>query len=61
MSELPFVEVEHTADWSLRVRAKNMQGLLTNTAVGMFQLMGIERKENKLNELQLDIRAEDRE
>ena len=61
MSELPFVEIEHTADWSLHIRAENMEGMLRNTALGMFKLMGIERNDNKLNELQVEIEAQDRE
>jgi SHS2 domain-containing protein len=61
MSEDPFVEIEHTADWSLRVRAENMEELLKNAAEGMFRLMGIERHDSKLKVLQFDVIAEDQE
>jgi SHS2 domain-containing protein len=61
MSESPFVEVEHTADWSMRIRAQNMEGLLLNASQGMFQLMQIERGEQILSQGRLSATAHDRE
>jgi SHS2 domain-containing protein len=34
-----FEEIEHTADWALRVRGRNLAELLTNAARGMSSLM----------------------
>jgi SHS2 domain-containing protein len=61
MSESPYVELEHTADWSLRIRAQDMEGLLRNAAEGMFQLMQLERGDNLLRESHLVVEAHDRE
>ncbi|MEX2143775.1 MAG: archease [Anaerolineales bacterium] len=36
-----FEEIEHTADWSLRIWAPDMAGLLKQAAKGMHQLSGI--------------------
>lgn len=36
-----FVEVEHTADWAIRVWAPDITGLLAAAAGGMYALMGI--------------------
>ncbi len=35
-----FEELEHTADWALRVWAIDLSGLLCQAVAGMFQLMG---------------------
>ena len=35
-----FEELEHTADWALRVRGKDLADLLRNAALGMLQLSG---------------------
>jgi SHS2 domain-containing protein len=32
-------EIEHTADWSLRVRGRSLEELFTNAALGMAKLM----------------------
>lgn len=36
---LEFEEIEHTADWALRIRGQNLQELLTNAARGMSSLL----------------------
>jgi SHS2 domain-containing protein len=61
MGESPYVEVEHTADWSLHIRAESMEGLLFNASKGMFQLMQIERGEQLLSQRKISIDAHDRE
>lgn len=61
MDELPFVEVEHTADWSLRVRAGDFAGLLRNAAMGMFKLMGMEMDGDLMGESLIEVSGEDRE
>ena len=35
---MPFEEISHTADWSLRVWADDLAGLLTESARGMYTL-----------------------
>lgn len=42
MDERGYEEVDHTAEWSLRVWAPDMVGLLTQAAVGMFALVEVE-------------------
>lgn len=37
-----FEEVEHTADWELKVWANDLPGLLENAARGMYHLAGLE-------------------
>ena len=39
---MPFEEVPHTADWSIRVWADNLPGLLVESARGMYWLAGAE-------------------
>lgn len=39
MMEQPFEVVEHTADWALRVRGRDLAGLLVHAAQGMSTLL----------------------
>jgi SHS2 domain-containing protein len=39
-SSLPWEEVEHTADWALRVRGTDLRVLFENAARGMVSLIG---------------------
>ncbi len=39
MSERHVEEIEHTADWAIRVRARNLAGLFAGAAQGMFGLL----------------------
>ena len=39
---MPFEEISHTADWSLRVWAEDLVGLLTESARGMYALANAE-------------------
>jgi len=42
-SDLPgFEEVDHTADWALRVWADRLDDLFKNSAAGMYSLLGIQ-------------------
>jgi SHS2 domain-containing protein len=41
MSQEGFKEVEHTADWALRVWAPDLAGLLRSAAEGMFSLLDL--------------------
>ena len=38
-SQTAFVEIEHTADWSIRVRGATLPELFVNAATGMYSLM----------------------
>ena len=38
-SQATFVEIEHTADWSIRVRGATLPELFVNAATGMYSLM----------------------
>ena len=42
---MPFEEIPHTADWSLRVWADNLAGLLAESARGMHWLAGADLAE----------------
>ncbi len=44
MNPLPFEEVEHTADWALRVWGATAPELFVNAARGMYHLVGAERE-----------------
>ena len=39
MDELRIEEIEHTADWAIRVRASDLAGLFAGAAQGMFGLL----------------------
>jgi len=39
MANSNFIEIEHTADWAIRVRGTTLPGLLVNAALGMYNLM----------------------
>ena len=43
---MPFEEIPHTADWSIRVWAQNVEELLAESARGMYWLAGAEPMEN---------------
>jgi SHS2 domain-containing protein len=38
---MPFEEIRHTADWSIRVWAENLQTLFTEAALGLIAISGI--------------------
>ena len=42
---MPFEEISHTADWSIRVWAEDFVGLLTESARGMYALANAEDSE----------------
>ncbi len=57
-----FEEVEHTADWALRVRGRDLRELLVNAARGMSSLLVAEPDSIPTNvEERLEIEAEDAE
>jgi SHS2 domain-containing protein len=61
MVDVPFEEVEHTADAALRVRGKDFAQLLRNAAFGMLKLAQIFPGEGTGKRESIRIKASDRE
>ncbi|MFP3852869.1 MAG: archease [Anaerolineales bacterium] len=61
MNKGGFEEVDHTADWSIRVWGSDMEELLRQAAKGMLQLLNARPEEGQGNWLDIDIEAEDPE
>ncbi|UCE01564.1 MAG: archease [Candidatus Latescibacterota bacterium] len=61
MTELPFEEIEHTADWAIRVRGRDLPELFARAAHGMFSLLADLSEVTTTRELDLDLRALDYE
>ena len=58
---MPFEEVSHTADWSLRVWADDLAGLLTESARGMWMLTNAEQAQSPRVKRELLLNASDTE
>lgn len=56
-----YEEIEHTADWSLRVWAPDLPGLLEQAARGMLALCGIQLAAGKRIQRQITVEAGDAE
>lgn len=56
-----YEELEHTADWALRVRGQDFQTLLQNAALGMISLMGAVAKSDPGSQRWIELEAQDRE
>jgi SHS2 domain-containing protein len=56
-----FEEVDHTADWALRVRGRDFPDLLRNASVGMLELAGIVADQGPGIVEDLTLNAPDRE
>jgi SHS2 domain-containing protein len=61
MVEPAFEEVEHTADWALRVRGRDFPDLLRNASAGMLALAGIVAAKGPGTVEDLTLNAPDRE
>ena len=61
MLDTPFEEIEHTADWALRVRGRTLPALFTAAARGMFSLLTDLSAVRPEVRLELDLRAFDTE
>ncbi len=57
----PYREVEHTADWSLRVWAPNLAALFVDAAEGMYALAGAQAAPGAGESQAVECRAEDYE
>ena len=58
---MPFEEISHTADWSIRVWAEDLAGLLTESARGMYKLSHAEQGEGAKTKRELSLEAVDAE
>lgn len=56
-----YEEVEHTADWALRVTGADLAALLRNAAFGMLQLAGAEAADGPRTERRVRITSHDPE
>lgn len=56
-----FEEIEHTADWALRVRGRDLDELLQNAAWGMLRLAGVQPGEGPRVTRTFHIESEDTE
>lgn len=56
-----YQEVEHTADWEIRVWASNLTGLFIQAAIGMYALQGAELKDKPRIKRSFDISGIDDE
>lgn len=60
-AESGYEEVDHTADWSLRVWAPDLAGLLEQAARGMYHLLGVQQADEPLAGRKLALQAPDTE
>lgn len=56
-----FEEIEHTADWALKVWAPDLEGLIQEAARGMFALMGVVTHSGMKDKQVLSLAFTDRE
>jgi SHS2 domain-containing protein len=58
---IPYEEIEHTADWAIRVRGKDLAEILENAARGMIELAGLSPQQSPSHHTTLKLAATDRE
>jgi SHS2 domain-containing protein len=56
-----YEEIEHTADWALRIRAGDLEELFVHAALGMLQLAGAEPREGPTKNRWIELQATDSE
>jgi SHS2 domain-containing protein len=61
MKQPPFEEVEHTADWAMRVRGDDLASLLRNAALGMLHMSEAMPTENRGRRRKIELEAPDSE
>lgn len=58
-SESQIEEIEHTADWRIRVRGANLEALFRNAAQGMLQLMQGKAQQGEAQIQRIELNAVD--
>jgi SHS2 domain-containing protein len=61
MTSVNYEEVDHTADWALRVRGRNLAQLLASAAQGMLELVGATPRAGETSRRKVRLEAADRE
>jgi SHS2 domain-containing protein len=61
MNRAGYEEIEHTADWALKVRGETLDDLFENAALGMLHLAGAEAAPGKGTPSTIDLLAPDAE
>jgi SHS2 domain-containing protein len=61
MDDRGYEEIEHTADWALRVHGEQLEDLFRNAAFGMLALMGITAAASPVHSSSLSVNAGDPE
>jgi SHS2 domain-containing protein len=61
MSGAGIEEIEHTADWAIRVSASELESLFERTALGMFSLIGSVAADSKTVSRPITLQAHDLE
>ena len=56
-----YEEIEHTADWALRVRGPDLPALFSNAALGMMELAGVRTENAAEDTRQFELQADDTE
>ncbi len=56
-----YEEIDHTADWALKVRGRDLPALFVNAALGMMELAGVRTSDDEGLKRQIKIQAIDRE
>lgn len=56
-----FEEIEHTADWSLRVYGESLNALFTHAAEGMFSLLDTQFESEQTQQRSIELTAIDNE
>jgi SHS2 domain-containing protein len=59
--EIGFIEVNHTADWSVKVWAPDLPGLFSECLRAMLQMMKVEYLDSNSEEQAIDLQAMDSE
>lgn len=59
MPDPGYEELDHTADWCLRVRGRDLSELLVHAAEGMLDLMQAQPRPGESRPTQLEIQADD--
>ncbi len=56
-----YEEIEHTADWALRVRGADLPALFSNAALGLMELAGVRTENTVGDKRKIELQADDAE